>query len=118
MDKSISFTSEGRRAPRLKNKLATTHFGEVFDLSPGGMKVFRKSSHVLEPGDQITVELKCEQISIEVTVRVARRECVGFHRHIYGLEFIELHEELREKVLRLVEAACEPCATASCWVAA
>jgi c-di-GMP-binding flagellar brake protein YcgR len=118
MDKTISFASEGRRSPRLKNKLATTHFGEVFDLSPGGMKVFRKSSQVLEPGDQVTVELKCESLSAEVTVRVARRECAGFHRHIYGLEFIELHEELREKVMQLVKASCEPCAAASCWVAA
>ncbi len=118
MDKFIPFTSEQRRSPRLKNKHATTHFGEVFDLSADGMKVFRKSSQTIELGDEVTVELQCETFSVELKIRVARRECVGYHRHVYGCEFIEIDEELREKVGRLVEAACEPCATASCWIAA
>jgi hypothetical protein len=118
MDRPDSFRTEQRRSPRLRNRHATTHFGEVFDLSAEGMQVFRKSSKVLEVGNELTVELQCEHLSAEVVVRIARCECVGFHRHVYGVEFVGVGDELREKLSRLIEAACEPCARPSCWTAA
>jgi hypothetical protein len=109
---------ERRRSPRRRNQHASTHFGEVFDLSAGGMQVFRKGTKLIDIGEELAVELQCEHLSAGLTVKVVRRECVGFHRHVYGVEFVDLDEALRAKVGRLIEAACEPCACASCWIAA
>ncbi len=110
--------TEKRNFPRLKNKHATSLFGDVFELSGGGMKVFRKSSKLVEIGDEFQVDLHCEHLSTLVRVRVVHRECVGFHRHVYGVEFVELTADLSVKIGRLVQAACEPCASPSCWIAA
>ena len=110
--------SEKRRSPRLRNKHATSLFGEVFDLSSGGMKVFRKSSKPVEIGEELDIDLQCDSLTAAVRVRVVHRECVGFHRHVYGVEFVGLDDGLRAKVQRLIVAACEPCACPSCWVAA
>ena len=118
MQEPNPFTTERRRSPRKRNQHATTHFGEVFDLSAGGMKVFRKSADIIEIGDELSVELQCEQYAAALTLRVVRRECVGFRRHVYGVEFVGLDDTLRTKIGRLIEAACEPCACASCWIAA
>lgn len=109
---------EKRRSPRRRNHNASTHFGEVFDLSMGGMQVFRKSGKLIEIGEELAVELQCEHLSAAVTVKVVRRECVGVHRHVYGVAFVGLDEALKGKVGRLIEAACEPCACPSCWIAA
>jgi c-di-GMP-binding flagellar brake protein YcgR len=110
--------SEKRRSPRLHNQHATSLFGEVFDLSAGGMKVFRKSSKLVEMGEEFTVDLQCEHLSASLRVRVVHRECVGFHRHVYGVEFVGVDDGLRAKIGRLIDAACEPCACPSCWIAA
>lgn len=110
--------NEKRKSPRRRNQHATTHFGEVFDLSAGGMQVFRKGAKLIEIGEELAVELQCEHLSAALSVKVIRRECVGFHRHVYGVEFVGLDEGLKAKVGRLIEAACEPCACPSCWIAA
>ena len=107
-----------RNFPRLKNKHATSLFGDVFDLSGGGMKIFRKSSKLVQIGDEFEVDLHCENLSVLLQVRVAHRECVGFHRHVYGVEFIDLNAGLNVKIGRLIQAACDPCASPSCWIAA
>jgi len=116
-DKS-SNPSERRHSPRLRNQHATSLFGEVFDLSAGGMKVFRKSSKLIEIGQEFEVDLQCEHLSAMLRVRVVHRECVGFHRHVYGVEFVGLDAALSAKVRRVIDAACEPCACPSCWIAA
>jgi PilZ domain len=110
--------SEKRLSPRRRNLQATSLFGEVFDLSAQGMKVFRKSAKLIEVGDELGVDLHCEHLSTALRVRVVRRECVGFHRHVYGVEFVGLDDALSAKVRRLIEMACEPCACPSCWIAA
>lgn len=117
-DQKKSSPSEKRRSPRLRNQHATSLFGEVFDLSSGGMKIFRKSSKLVEISEEFTVDLQCEHLNAGLRVRVVHRECVGFHRHVYGVEFVGLDDALAAKVERLIEAACEPCACPSCWVAA
>lgn len=118
MDDPVSYRTERRRSPRWRNRGATTHFGEVFDLSAVGMKVFRKSARLVEIGAELAVRLECEHLSADLAVRVVRRECVGFHRHVYGVEFVGLDQEQHEQVLKLVEAACGLCACATCWIAA
>ena len=110
--------SERRVFPRLRNKHATSLFGDVFDLSTGGMKVFRKSSKLVEIGEELEIDLHCENLSALLRVRVMHRECVGYHRHVYGVEFIDLNADLRAKIARLMDAACDPCASPSCWIAA
>ncbi len=117
-DHTESNPSDQRRSPRLRNQHATSLFGEVFDLSAGGMKIFRKSAKLVEIGDDLEVDLQCEHLSATLCVRVVHRECVGFHRHVYGVEFVGLDEAMTAKIGRVIEAACEPCACPSCWIAA
>ena len=80
--------------------------------------MFRKAKKVIEVDDEFVVEMRCEHLAVELTVRVVHRECVGFRRHVYGVEFVGLDEGLRRRVEGLMEAACEPCACPSCWIAA
>lgn len=110
--------AEKRRSPRRRNQTATTLFGEVFDLSTEGMQVFRKSAKLIAIGDELEVDLHCEHLGATLRVRVVRRECVGFRRHVYGVEFVGLDDRLRAKLGGLIDAACEPCACPSCWIAA
>jgi c-di-GMP-binding flagellar brake protein YcgR len=120
MGEKISLHRDGerRRSPRRRNRNATTHFGEVFDLSAGGMSVFRKGAELIEIGEELAVDLHCEHLSAELTVRVVHRECVGFRRHVYGVKFVGLNEAMQAKIGRLIDAACEPCACPTCWIAA
>ncbi len=82
------------------------------------MQVFRKGSGVIEIDECLDIELQCEHLSATLPVRVVRRECVGFRRVVYGVEFVGLDAVQQTKLQRLVESACEPCACPSCWVAA
>lgn len=107
-----------RRTPRRRSRNATTLFGEVFDLSAGGMQVFRKGALLIEVGDELVVDLHCEHLSAAIPVRVVRRECVGFRRHVYGVEFVGIDDGLRAKLDRMIDVACEPCVCPSCWLAA
>lgn len=118
MAEPTPYPNEKRRSPRRRNQAATTHFGEVFDLSAGGMKVFRKGAKLIEVGEEFTVELQCEHLSMELIVCVVHRECVGFRRHVYGVEFVGLDAGLTKRIEGLIVAACEPCASPSCWIAA
>lgn len=111
-------TTEKRNFPRLRNKNATSLFGEVFDLSGGGMKIFRKSTKLVEIGEELEIDLQCDNLCAAVRVKVKHRECVGFHRHVYGVEFVGLNADLSVKIGQLIDAACEPCASPSCWIAA
>ena len=117
-DYKKSKSSEKRKSPRQRNQHASSLFGEVFDLSAGGMKIFRKGLKQVEIGDEFAVDLKCEHLVVSLRVRVVHRESVGFHRHVYGVEFVEPDAALRVKVDQLIHAACDPYACPSCWVAA
>lgn len=110
--------AERRRSPRRRNRNATSLFGDVFDLSVGGMQVFRKGLKLLAVGDELDVELQCEHLAVTLTARIVRRECVGTQRHVYGVEFVGLNKDLRTKLERLSDLACDPCAYPSCWIAA
>lgn len=82
------------------------------------MKVFRKGAKLIEIGEELVVDLQCEHHNAVLTIRVVHRECVGFRRHVYGVEFVGLDDGLRAKLGMMIESACEPCACPSCWVAA
>jgi c-di-GMP-binding flagellar brake protein YcgR len=117
-DYKKSEPSDKRKSPRHRNQHANSLFGEVFDLSAGGMKIFRKGLKQIEIGDEFAVDLQCEHLAVSLQVRVVHRECVGFHRHVYGVEFVEQDAALQAKVDQLIDAAYDPYACPSCWVAA
>ena len=82
------------------------------------MQVFRKGSKRIEVGEELVVDLQCEHLSATIPARVVRRECVGFRRHVYGVQFVGIDDGLRTKLSRMIDAACEPCASPACWIAA
>jgi len=82
------------------------------------MQVFRKGGQLLEIGDELDVELHCEHLLVTLPAKIIRRECVGIRRHVYGAEFGRIDEALRTKLKQLIDAACEPYANPSCWIAA
>jgi len=110
--------SDRRRSTRRRSRSATTLFGDVFDLSPDGMQVFRKGAKLIEVGQTLVVDLQCEHLTAALPVKVVRRECVGYRRHVYGVQFDGIDKGLQAKLLLMIDAACEPCACPSCWIAA
>lgn len=71
-----------------------TAFGRANTLSQGGMGAFIPCS--LAIGTPLTLELTFPYSSAEVKINAVVRSCEGFR---YGLEFVDLHDELRTVIV-------------------
>jgi len=69
---------------------AVTTFGRANTLSQGGIGAYIPCS--LAIGTNLLLELTFPYSSVEVKINAVVRSCEGFR---YGLEFVDLHDELR-----------------------
>lgn len=70
----------------------------LLDLSGGGMRV--KIKEELKYGDLITVKVNCGESDLYLKAKIVRKEKSIDGRYIYGSEFWEVDNNLREKVIQ------------------
>ena len=75
-------------------------FGRANLLSQGGLGAYIPASILL--GETVTVEVSFPYSPAEVKLRAIVRNCEGFR---YGLEFIDLSEEVRDVIVKNCKAA-------------
>ena len=76
------------------------HQGLILDLSGGGMKI--QTRGILNAGDSINLRIPEDDYEIELKTEVIReikQENIG---HIYGINFINLDENTRDKIVKKV----------------
>ncbi|MCB9841300.1 MAG: DnaJ domain-containing protein [Phycisphaeraceae bacterium] len=90
-----------RQARRYQTRsLPSFPFGEVVDLSAGGMRVRRNGAPIVAEGSVERFTLVAGAGPIHLTGRVAwiRRKGLLARTHEYGVEFLELDNELRARL--------------------
>lgn len=99
--------SERRRHGRLRCEELTCNVGQIRNLSASGMQVFRKGGSIAKVGDEMQVVIEYLDSSMEVDVRTARADRLGFRKHLYGFEFINLSDEQRTRLIALARVAAD-----------
>jgi|GEM_PF-2551744 len=107
-----------RQNQRIRTRGLSTPFGEVIDISPAGLAVFRKGRMDLELEKRVTLHLSYEGHDTELTARVVRIDPVGLFRHEIGFAFVDADEQTIQKVMAIAQYACSEFAGPQCWVAA
>jgi hypothetical protein len=82
--------ADRRKMPRVPTQGLTTPYGEVMNLSVGGLALFRKGSLGVHLGQRLTVRLEHEGSVIQLDGRVQRVRPMGLFRHEIGLRFVDL----------------------------
>ena len=100
-----SAAQERRRYGRLKTEGTESSMGQVLDISAGGMRVVRKGALPVHEGEKFRVDLQVDKEIIELDVHVRRVRKLGRRKFEFGLEFINLGDEDRMKLIRLARSA-------------
>jgi c-di-GMP-binding flagellar brake protein YcgR len=93
-----------RRHPRARVPSLASHYGEVVDLSAGGMKVFHKGAAKFAVGDTFDATLDHPTGSARVSAEVVWIEDVGLRRRLVGCRFIDPPSDTTAALERLVHA--------------
>ena len=72
----------------------------ILDLSGGGMKV--KSNKKLEINEDIVSFIKTDDDEFRVRGKIIRVEETSFDQYSLGIEFVDIEERTREKIIKLV----------------
>lgn len=72
----------------------------LLDLSGGGARIRMKES--LNEGDSLIISIEIDNVTIESVATIIRREPDVDKLHIYGLEFNDINDRLREKIIKKV----------------
>ncbi len=85
--------NERRSSPRQRPHSFATPFGEVVDVSEGGMKVTHKGPAV-EPGDHLDLTISWDSELVEVRCEVKRVKPAGFRRQTVAFRWINPPENI------------------------
>lgn len=72
----------------------------ILDLSGGGMKI--KSNKKLETDEEIVSFIKTDDGEFMVKGKIIRVEETSFNQYSLGIEFMDIEERTREKIIKLV----------------
>ena len=72
----------------------------ILDLSGGGMKI--KSNKKLEIDEEIVSFVKTDDGKFMVKGKIIRVEETSFNQYSLGIEFVDIEERTREKIIKLV----------------
>lgn len=72
----------------------------ILDLSGGGMKI--KSNKKLEMDEEIVSFIKTDDGEFMVKGKIIRVEETSFNQYSLGIEFVDIEERTREKIIKLV----------------
>lgn len=98
---------ERRKFGRLKTDGTDSSMGQVLDISAGGMRVVRKGALPVHEGEKFRVDLQVDKEVIELDVLVCRVRKLGRRKFEFGLEFINLADEDRSRLIRLARTAAQ-----------
>jgi len=91
-----------RQHQRVRVASLASPFGEVVDLSLGGMKVFHKGGKKLAVGDRVDATLDHAVAQARVAAEVVWVEEVGLRRRLIGCRFIDPDPATADALNRLV----------------
>lgn len=98
---------ERRRHGRLLCEDLRCNLGKILDLSASGMRVFRKGGAVAKVGDKIHLVIEYLDASMKVGVVTVRADKVGFRKHMYGFQFIDLTDQQKTRLAALARIASD-----------
>ena len=107
---SMGLVTEGReddrrRAGRLRTEGTESSLGHVVDMSAGGMRVVRKGGLPVEVGERFRVDLQVDQEILAIDVEVRRVRKMGRRKFEFGLQFIHLDDQMKQRLGRLARMA-------------
>ena len=100
---------ENRRHGRLRCEETRCCIGTVLNLSASGMLVKYRGRLIVENGQELALTVRHDSHESDVTVKahVKRIERVGFRKYHYGLEFIDITDEQKKKLVDLARVASD-----------
>lgn len=98
---TVELRSDRRRAGRLRTEDLRSTLGQVYDLSCTGIGVIRRGRKIGSVGDGVMVRLTYNDEDLVVSCRIMRIERLGFRRHRYGLQFIDVDAQTQSKLALL-----------------
>jgi PilZ domain-containing protein len=98
-----------RRHGRLRCEQTSCCIGQIVDLSASGMLVKHRGRLMIENEQNLCVTVSHESgdSDVTVTVRVVRIERIGFRKHRYGLEFVDLQDGQKKQMVDLARTASD-----------
>lgn len=94
-----------RRHGRLKTEGTESSLGSVVDMSASGMRVHRKGALPVAEGEKFRVDVQIDKEIMAVDVVVRRIRKLGRRKFEFGLEFINMSDEDRNRLARLARIA-------------
>ncbi|MEM9882411.1 MAG: PilZ domain-containing protein [Planctomycetota bacterium] len=94
-----------RRHGRLKTEGTESSLGQVVDISASGMRVRRKGGLPVKQGEKFRVDVQVDKEVMAVDVAVRRVYKIGRRKFEFGVEFINLSEADRVRLVRLARIA-------------
>ncbi len=101
MNPTVEIRSDRRRAGRLRTEDLRSTLGQVYDLSSTGIGVVRRGRRIGGVGDGVMIRLHYGDHDLVVSCRIMRIERLGFRRHRYGLQFVDVTPEQQVTIGRL-----------------
>lgn len=98
---------ERRRHGRLRCEDLRCSVGQIRDLSASGMQVFHKGGEIAAVGDELQIMLEHLDAAMQVDVRIARVDKLGFRKRLYGFEFVRLTDEKKARLTALARLAAD-----------
>lgn len=72
----------------------------ILDLSGGGMKI--KAAQEFKINEKLFIKIETISEVFEITAEVKRSDKIKTYEYIYGLEFIDINENKRDKIVKEV----------------
>lgn len=72
----------------------------ILDLSGGGMKI--KAAQEFKINEKLFIKIETSSEVFEITAEVKRSDKIKTYEYIYGLEFIDINENKRDKIVKEV----------------
>ena len=96
---------ERRKFGRLRTEGTDSSMGQVVDISAGGMRVVRKGALPVQEGERFRVDLQVDKEIMEIAVEVRRIRKTGRRQFEFGLQFVNLAEDTRRRLVKLARMA-------------
>jgi len=94
-----------RRHGRLKTEGTESSMGSVVDMSASGMRVHRKGTLPVHEGEKFRIDVQIDKEIMAIDVMVRRVRKLGRRKFEFGLEFINMSDENRNRLARLARIA-------------
>ncbi|MEM9418903.1 MAG: PilZ domain-containing protein [Planctomycetota bacterium] len=120
MDQTPDPTQSGSNRRRHRRQSFNNHdtpFGQVLDISESGACIFRKGDRPVEVGQFITLQVDSRPYPLLLQARVVRIQPVGLRRHEIGVEFVNLSDQNRLRLIQLMTQS-SPEFSPRAWLAA